>query len=507
MTILISALDKTSSIHLCDQLQEKITLQISQGILSPDTRLPSCRNLAKQMGISNNTVVSAYQRLIANGMVESRPRSGYFVHSKALSSSFSKASFLDTKPRLETKLFDTLKPNIHPSLSQTIQRPENWSEYPFPFVCNQMDTTRFPLTEWRTSCYQVLDNHHATEVNCDYRHSDCAELVKQIQTRILPHRGVTASLNEILITSGATQALYLISNLFGSSKTKIAVEDPCYPDARNVFEQFFDEVVPIGLDDEGLLIDDKLSTCQMVFITPNHQTPTSIRMSASRRRQLLDYAKRHQLIIIEDDYDGETDFDTKIEPAMRSKDGGDQVIYIGSLSKSHSPGLRVGYMVASSDFINEARALRGMMIRHLPPLIQIATAQFIRQGHHEAFISKLRRVYKKRSKVASKALKQLFPDMQISYGSGGTNFMITAPTHIDLTELEKYALNFGVVIENISPCFHQPSQGKNKFRIGVSAISSKKIVPGIKRLREAYDNFVLLTTNQHSSELTTEKQE
>jgi GntR family transcriptional regulator/MocR family aminotransferase len=146
-------------------------------------------------------------------------------------------------------------------------------------------------------------------------------------------------------------------------------------------------------------------------------------------------------------------------------------------------------MVASTDFINEARALRGMMIRHLPPLIQIATAQFIRQGHHDALISKLRRVYKRRSEVASKALKQYFPDMHISHGTGGTNFMITAPAHIDLTELEKYALNLGVVIENISPCFYQPSHGKNKFRLGVSAISSKKIVQGIKRLREAYENL------------------
>ena len=489
MPILISALDKSSPIQLCEQLLEKITLMISQGILKPGTRLPSCRKLAAQMAISNNTVVSAYQNLIARGMVESRPRRGYFVHHQLLRTELASEFFPANEQQKITRLFELLKPVIHPSLSQTIQRPENWAEYPFPFVCNQMDMARFPLTDWRTCCYKVLDSHHATQISCDYRYSDCKELVEQIRTRILPQRGVIANENEILITSGATQALYLISNLFGSQKNKIAVEDPCYPDARNIFDQFFGGITPIGLDNEGMLIDEQLSSCQLAYITPNHQFPTSIRMSVSRRRQLLDYAKLHKLVIIEDDYDGETDFDTKIEPALRSQQGGDQVIYIGSLSKSHSPGLRVGYMVASPDFINEARALRGMMIRHLPPLIQVATAQFIRQGYHDALLSKLRRIYKRRSKVASQALSQYFSDMQISHGSGGTNFMITAPAHIDLTELGKYALDLGVVIENINPCFNQSSHGKNKFRLGVSAISTKKIVPGIKRLREAYEKL------------------
>ena len=489
MPILISELDKSSPIQLCEQLQEKITLKISQGILKPGARLPSCRKLAAQTGISNNTVVSAYQSLIAHGIVESRPRSGYFVHHKLMNSELARGAVSSDEQRQTTKLFDTLKPAIQPSLSQTIYRPENWAEYSFPFVCNQTDIKRFPLTDWRTCCYQVLDSHHATQVSCDYKYSDCEELVEQIRTRILPQRGVMASTDEILITSGATQALFIISNLFGTQENKIAVEDPCYPDARNIFDQFFSQVIPISLDNEGLLIDKKLATCQLAYITPNHQFPTSIRMSVSRRKKLLDYARQHKLVIIEDDYDGETDFDKKIEPALRSQQGGDQVIYIGSMSKSHSPGLRVGYMVASPDFISEARALRGMMIRHLPPLIQIATAQFIRQGYHDALLSKLRRIYKRRSKVASQALSKYFSDMQITHGSGGTNFMITAPTNIDLTELAKYALELGVVIENISPCFNQSSHGKNKFRLGVSAISAKKITPGIKRLRAAYEKL------------------
>lgn len=487
MSILFSPVDKASSVDLRDQVCEKISLRISQGLLKPGLRLPSCRKAAAQLGVSRNTVVSAYHALIYDGLVEARERSGYFVHRGVRSAPFARANEPACAPQ---RLFDRLSPTVTPSGYNIISRPGDWSQYPYPFVCNQMDAARFPLADWRKCNYQVLNRGQTAAVTGDHQYSDCAELVTQIRTRLLPRRGIVAGPDEILLTAGAQQAIYVLSQLLGGPGRRIAVEDPCYAEARNIFNLFFGDVRPINLDGEGLVCDQRLADCDLVYVTPNHQYPTSLRMSGARRKQLLDHAKRHNVVIVEDDYDCETDFDPLIKPALKASASDNLVIYIGSLSKSLSPGLRLGYMVAPADFIREARALRGMMIRHLPPQVQLTTARFIRLGHHDAFISRLQGVYERRWHAANTALRRLFPDVQITSGWGGTNFMITAPKPVNLTDLAPAALAAGVVIDPIQVCFETPGEGTNIFRLGVSAIGEKKITKGLERLRGVYDRFV-----------------
>ncbi|MGB1110432.1 MAG: PLP-dependent aminotransferase family protein, partial [Gammaproteobacteria bacterium] len=323
--------------------------------------------------------------------------------------------------------------------------------------------------------------------SADHLSEDDPLLIEQIHQRLLPRRGVWARPEEILITVGAQQAIFLTSVLFGGPGNRIAVEDPCYPDARNIFQQFFGHVRPIPVDAQGIRVDQRLSGCQLLYTTPNRQYPLSVRMSPERREQLLSHAQRHGLIVIEDDYDGEADFDPRIPPALRSRAGGEQVIYLGTLSKSHNPGLRLGYMVASADFIAEARALRGMMIRHLPPFMQMAVAQFIHRGHHDALISRLQGVHEQRWRTTRDALERHFPDVDIHTGYGGTNFVIHADRPLDQARLRREALESGVVIEDISPCFSKPEEAERCLRLGVSAIGAKKIARGLRILRPIYE--------------------
>lgn len=489
MDILFSALDKQSAISLRDQLCEKISYQISAGLLKPNQRLPSCRKIARQLDISRNTVVSAYQALIYDGIVESRERSGYFVHAEARAHCATKDLNQElTKPR--KKLFDFMPLDKSFIGYKTIIRPDNWANYAYPFVCNQMDAKRFPLANWRKCSADILSQSKAVQVMSDYSYDDCDELLTEIQTRILPSRGIVASKDEILLTSGAQQSIYLTSMIFSNSDRAIAVEDPCYPDARNIFDVFFNKINPIKLDDEGITCTPELAQSDLVYVTPNHQYPTSIRMSKQRRQDLLAFAKRNKIVIIEDDYDAKTDFDPQILTALKADDTENNIIYIGSLSKDLNPGLRIGYMVASEDFILEAKKRRGMMIRHLPPFLQLTTAHFIRLGHHDSHISMLQNIYKRRWETAYVALKKYFPDSQITSGSGGTNFLIDTHQQIDFSILEEKALARGVVIDTLNLCYSDPKQCYGLFRLGVSAIGVNKIAAGIKVLREVYEEVV-----------------
>ena len=492
MGILLRPLDRSSGVTLLDQLCEQVSLLIERGILKPGMRLPSCRSLARQLGVSCNTVVGAYNNLLNSGLLESRPRRGYFVHPQAAANRCGAPAQGGQGPGRPSSrpLFEILPPALQTGVCRTIERPANWSRYPYPFVCNQTDVSRFSLAEWRKCCYQVLNRHHATLVSSDQIDSDCDDLVEQIRCRLLPRRGIQARPEEILVTAGAQQAIFLCAMLLGGTQRRIAVEDPCYPDGRNIFQQFFGEVRPIGVDREGLVCDRRLHGCHLVYVTPNHQFPTSVRLSPARRERLLESADRDGLVIVEDDYDCETDFDPSILPALRADRRGDRVIYIGSLSKSHSPGVRIGYLVASPDFIAEARALRGMMIRQPPPFMQLAVAQFIRVGHYDALITRLQRIYRRRRQLALQALTRLFPEMQVVSGPGSTNFLVTATAGTDLTGLVPQALQAGVVIEPVDACYADPAAGRHRFRIGVSSIPARRIQAGLERLRTVCDGYL-----------------
>jgi len=493
VSILFSPLNKalTSQINLRDQLCERISHYITKGLLEPNMRLPSCRKLSRQLGISRNTVVSAYQNLIYDGLVEARERSGYFVHKSVRPSGFSQEQGTAlTDDKSSAGLFDRLSPSQTPSDFDIILRPNDWLKHPYPFVCNQMDVDRFPLADWRKCSQQVLNSSKIAAVTSDYLYGDCEELVTQIRNRLLPRRGIYAGEDEILITAGAQQAIFLSAMIMGGPSRTIGIEDPCYPDARNIFNLLLGTVLPIEVDQEGLVCDDRLKKCDLVYVTPNHQYPSAVRMSNARRNKLHDYALRNNLIIIEDDYDSETDFDPLRAPALKAKASSDHVIYVGSLSKSLGPGLRLGYMVASPDFIREARALRGMMIRHTPPAMQLTAAQFIRLGHHDAFISRLQGVHERRWYAADAALKKYFPEAKITNGWGGTNFMLTFSPKTNLTGLVEGALEKGIVIDHIKPCYVHPQESYNKMRIGVSAIGIKKISTGIEQLRAIYDSSI-----------------
>ena len=208
---------------------------------------------------------------------------------------------------------------------------------------------------------------------------------------------------------GAQNALYLLTSLLVDETTRVAMEEPGYPDVRNIFQLKSKHVSLVPVDDHGLMLNSELNNAQIVFTTPSHQFPTTATMPIERRMALLKLAAARDFIIIEDDYEFETNYVNEPCPALKSLDDKGHVIYVGSLSKSLFPGLRLGFMVGPKKLIAEARALRRLMVRHAPNNNQRTAALFLSLGHHDTLIRRLHRAYRTRWEIMGAGARTALP--------------------------------------------------------------------------------------------------
>ncbi len=493
MPIMLLQLNRKSTLSKKDQVRETLAQNILDGLFEPGSRLPSCREIATQLEVSRNTAVSAYHSLIDDGLVAAHERSGYFV-----STHIPRNLIRDTNDQHRNNSSFSQRVNLSkrcekngrlPADLPVIERPKNWYAYPYPFMTSQIEAALFPITEWRECSRLALNRKSLSLWASDYSYDDSYELVKQIRQRLLPRRGVFANDNEILVTLGTQQALYLVASLLGGQGKKVAMEDPGYPDARNIFQFTFEHIKYIPVDENGMRVDRQLCDCDLVYTTPSHQYPTMVTMNMEQRKKLLERARKHDFLILEDDYESEINYASKPSPAIKALDPDGRVIYMGSLSKSLSPGLRLGYMVANADFIEQARALRGLMIRHPPLVTQHTAALFIGFGHHDALMRRVRPVLKDRWHVMLDSLGKYLPDIRRYATIGGTSVLLKAPQHVDTSKLAMKLRDKGVVIEACGPCFAEPDAGNNYFRLGLSTIATDRIDKGIELIRETLNEF------------------
>ncbi|MCI2283973.1 PLP-dependent aminotransferase family protein [Colwellia sp. MSW7] len=309
-----------------ESLQSQIRTKMVEGILvgsfPSNSKLPSSRKLAKQLNVSRNTIVLVYQALIDEGYLISKERSGIFVSNdihKGYVTITPKLSELESENyNQKTKSVSTVRANnprrnnykFKGALLTTSETscPVNWRRYSFPFIDGKFDSSLYPIKEWRDV------NNRANASGEIYQWSelqglqDDPMLLDEIRSKILPRRGIQASREEILITVGTQQALHLISKLFVDDSVTVAVEEPGYPEMRELLLQQGAKLVYQEIDDKGVVVDDKLNDCDIIYTTPSHQTPTSITMSMERRDQLLKKAQEHDFLIIEDDFEFESNF-------------------------------------------------------------------------------------------------------------------------------------------------------------------------------------------------------
>jgi GntR family transcriptional regulator / MocR family aminotransferase len=470
------------------QIREALVSAILDRNLDQAEPIPSTRKMAKSLGVSRNTVVLAYQGLLDDGYLVARERSGYFVSEKALTEAAPpprKAAAKAIGQADKNKPTDWQKRfKFRPTSNAFTSKPADWQKYPYPFIYGQVDHNLFPLAEWRECTRQALGKKWLGAWTNDTWSVDDPLLVEQIRRRILPRRGIMASDEEILITLGAQNALYLLTILLVDKSTHVAMENPGYPDMRNAFELHAGKVSSVAVDEQGMTLGAALDSCDIAFTTPSHQYPTTVTMSLERRMALLKKATEKDFLIIEDDYEFETNYVNEPCPALKSLDDDSRVIYVGSLSKTLFPGLRLGFMVGPKDLIAEARAMRRLMVRHPPNNNQRAAALFLALGHHDTLIRRLHKAYRSRWETMAQALNTHLPKASRSPSFGGTAYWVKGPAKLDSETLAVAALERGIFIEPMGLAFAGSTQPNNHFRLAFSSIDEAKIEPGIKLLAE-----------------------
>ncbi len=480
MTDYLFSLPETPGQSLQTRIREMLVGAMLDGHIPPGAPLPSGRRLARQLHVARNTVVLAYQQLVDEGYVVARERSGYYVAPDILEGRVATAPPVEREPDAGPNWSSLLQ--LTPSSQNNIVKPSDWQSYPYPFIYGQFDPALFPLNEWRECWREAMSASAVHDWANDRIDQDDPLLVEQIMTRILPRRGVFANPDEILVTVGAQQAIYIVAQLLAGPNSRVGLEEPGYPDARNIFSTQHPTLVPLEVDDGGLVIDEQLDECNVVYTTPSHQFPTTVTLDNERRSQLLKKAQEQNFILVEDDYESELNYVDEPHPALKSLDRTGNVIYVGSLSKTIAPGLRLGYMVGDPELIREARALRRLMLRHPPANNQHVVAQFLKLGHHDSLLRRLSQAFRERWTILGSALERELPDMARVPGFGGTAYWVQCPDRIDTRELFVRARADGILIEPADVFFLASPAPSNCMRLGFSSIPSERIDEGVRRL-------------------------
>jgi len=488
-------------------LQQRLRLAVVQAILDGrlpmGAPLPSSRELAKVLALSRNTVTAAYVQLVDDGFLDSRPRSGVFVTMNARTSEAKRSAQSQPGHQAAGQPPDWSRRVLRSLADQrALSKPDRWSAYPYPFVYGTYDPQLFPSEAFRECCVHSLARSHLPHWTPDFEVKDVPDLIQQIRLRLLPKRGVFALQEEILITVGAQHAYYLLAEALFDDSQRVGLEEPGHPHARNSFALRMPCCVPVQVDGEGLVVE-ALPALDYVFVTPSHQSPTTATLSMRRRELLLNMAKQQDFVVIEDDYEAENLYEGEPMPALKSMDKSGRVIYVGSVSKSLSPSLRLGYIVAPRDLIAELRELRHAMVRHPSAFLQHAFALFLSLGHHDAHARKVNQAMQERMAHVAQALRQYLPDFQFQLPSGGASVWVRSPDWLDSSELALMARSHGVLIEAGAVFFISPPYPCPYFRLRLSSIPGDQIGEGIRALSMAVDELAQARGTRRRSALLT----
>jgi len=475
-------LDPDSSLSLQNQIRQKLVEGILSGSFPPGTRLPASRKLAEQLGVARNTVVLAYEQLVDEGFAESRERSGLFVNENVLEGRVGLQR--PAAPSVEDDATWMRRIRLAVADPPLFRWPGDWRQHPYPFIDGHFDDSLYPTAQWREASRMALGSRIVREGNVTEGDADDPELLEQICAKMLPRRGINALPDEILITLGEQNALFILAQLLTDSGVRVVMEEPGNPRMRQLLTQTGAKVITQPIDENGMVISSRLDAADLVYVTPSHQVPTAVTMATQRRRALLKKAAELDQLIIEDDFEHESNFLGQPHPALRSMDTDNRVIYISALPKVLAPGLRIGFIVAAPELIRQARRLRQMVIGRPSLLNQRTAALFLSLGHYDAFMSRMHQEMSRRWAALRDGINHYLRNFVSMPNQGGSVFWIKCPEGMDVELLARKAARRGILIEPDSHYYARSSGSRNCFRMGVSSIPEKYIREGVRQLRE-----------------------
>ena len=485
--LLTLALDPTTATPLFRQVYEGLRQSILAGRLAPGVRLPATRGLAAELGVSRNTVLNAYEQLLAEGYLEGKIGSGTYVP-RALPE-----EMLQVRHAAEAA-----RPTPFPRralsrrgelLAAASAGAGCSSGLARPFRSGIPALDDFPVETWKRLVTRHLRRPPRELLGYDDP-AGYAPLRKAIAAHLGPARAVYCEPEQVIVITGSQQGLDLVAHILLDDGDTAWMEDPGYPSARAALRGAGVKVVPIAVDAEGLDVAAGNARCpaaRLAYVTPSHQYPLGVTLSLSRRLALLDWARRANAWVIEDDYDSEFRYAGRPLAALQGLDRDRRVLYLGTFSKALFPALRLGYLVVPPDLVDACVAARAVIDRQTSTLMQAVVADFLEEGHFHRHIRRMRTLYQERQEtLLNAASRELTGMLELCPCETGLHLMGWLSEGRDDRQTSQILARAGVEAPPLWNYCSAP-QGRGGLLLGYAGSDARQIRDGVRRLGAAYD--------------------
>src|SRR5262245_929683 len=446
---------------------------IAQGRLHAGLPLPSTRELARAYGVSRNTAVAAYDLLSSEGYVETRARGGTFV--AAVAPRRVQRASITTHDRNDARL------SAYWRRRRATLPPPGGPAAEFDFAVGLPDKGEFPFATWRRLSARAL--RALSRSPAAYAEPQGREALRHaVSNHVSYARAVSCSADDVVVTSGAQQAFDLLARILVTpKKTLVAFEDPGYVPMRRAFEALGARIAPVPVDSQGIRVDRIPPAARIICVTPSHQFPLGMALSMERRKALLEWARRRDAVVIEDDYDGEFRYGGRPLDALQTLDNARCVFYVGTFSKSLFPALRLGYVVTPHWARHALVAAKQDADWHCAVLSQDTLAWFIAEGHLARHVRKMRRVYAARREAMLEAItSHLGSRVEILPSDSGLHVACTLSGTRRADALAARAYAAGIRLHALDGMAMRVAP--NGLILGLGRISGQRIDPGIRKL-------------------------
>ena len=477
----VIAVDRKISKPLHRQIYDSYRAAIANGSLRPGQRIPSTRVLASEIGVSRFPVLNAYAQLLAEGYFESRVGAGTVV-SSALPEQLTTS--VPTREKSTPKRGGP-RPIARRCADLPCREVFPWMMNYGAFRVGQVAFDEFPMPIW-----SHLVTRHCRSMGSQSIHYGPLMGVERLRQAIANYlktaRSVRCEPEQVLIVNGSQQAIEISARVLLNPGSRVWIEEPGYRLARDVFAVNGCEPVPIPVDREGLDVTagiKKSRRARAAFVTPSHQFPLGVTMSASRRMQLVDWAQSSGAWIIEDDYDSEYRYESLPIASLQGLDSNSRVIYVGTFSKVLFPSLRLGYMVLPLDLVDRFRRMRRVMDLGQPTFYQGVVADFISEGHFARHIRRMRVLYGALRRVLVDALSRNFKDpLGVVGDEAGMHLTVMLSDGYRDQEIAERAVRQNLSLWPLSRCYvDQPRQG---FILGFGGTTVRGIPNAVRKFRD-----------------------
>ncbi len=450
---------------LYEQIYEYVKQEIREGKLLCGERLPSTRSLADYLQVSRSTVEFAYEQLLSEGYIEAKPYKGYYAC------------------KLE-ELYQ-LPQTVEPPVIET--QVTGGTRYVVDFSPTAIDMSEFPFSVWKKINKNILSDSNSSLFSSGSAQGDYS-LRETISRYLHSSRGVNCEPEQIVVGAGNDYLLMLLEKILGRHITT-AMENPTYKRAYQIFQSFAYPVNTVGMDDNGMLVEQITEDVKLVYVMPSRQYPTGTVMSVGRRAELLKWAgNAEDRYIIEDDYDSEFRYKGKPIPSLQAMDKHGKVIYMGTFSKAIAPAIRVSYMVLPRSLLKKYKQECGFYSTTVSRIDQKILEEFIKGGYFERYLNKMRKLYRGKHDLLLEELEPFKEHFEISGENAGLHVLLKAREKWREEVLLDAAEKEGVRVYGLSDALVASIDDVEQTTIilGYGGISEEEIREGIVRLKKAW---------------------